>query len=139
MRSVCFLIVAALAMTAFVGCSGGPKLVRVKAQLVDSGKPIEPDENSSINIAFIPQADGKEGVTNRVGLLVTGQEGKFDVKGRDPGGIPLGKYRVRISPSSMKSAMSKSLSVRFDRDDSPLIAEVVDDKLLVIDVAAFKK
>ena len=135
MRFACFLMFVAVTMAALAGCSGGPRLIRVKAQLVDSGKPIEPDENSSINIIFIPRTEAKEGITNHVGLLVTGQEGKFDVKGRDPGGIPVGKYRVRISPSSMKaSAMTKSLRTRFDRDDSPLIVDVVDDNLLIIDV-----
>jgi hypothetical protein len=128
---------ATLLLVLAVGCSSGPKLVKVKGKLMNGAQPLKTSEKSVFTMIFTPvdvtdkppsyMADPPDKDT---GEFIVGDRGK---------GIPAGKYRISITEKLQGQAkLPKDIERRnamFDGEKSKIVRELKnDEETVIIDV-----
>ncbi len=128
------LATAILALTVFVGCSSGPKVVIARGTITNGGKPIAASTKDGLTIVFTPAAGG---TTFPAGI--DKETNVYEVYGPKLKGIPPGKYKVSINIMSSKpSPANDSINAHYSTDKTPIEVEVPEDGKLDIDLAKFK-
>jgi hypothetical protein len=126
----------ALLLVLAVGCSSGPKLVKVKGQLKKGDQPFVVAKGAVFTMIFTP-VDTAEKLPsysadppNDDGTFIVGDRGK---------GIPAGKYRISIMekiPGAAKIPPDmQKINAMFDGEKSKIVRELKNDEETVnIDV-----
>lgn len=138
-RSFARVAGAAWLACVFVGCSRGPAAVKAKGTLMDGPQPAKADKNFSIQLLLVPEVAA--GVQFTTYPTILQDDGGFEFQGPDHSGVPVGKYRVRLSSMApTPSPRLRQYLKAFDKSDSPLTLEVKEGGgPLTLDVAPFLK
>lgn len=86
------LALTGLLVAALAGC-GGSSNIKPKGRVLKGGQPFHTAEGQGLRLTFIPLEISGERYDSYPAIY-NGEEGTFEVTGKDGTGLPPGKYRV---------------------------------------------
>ena len=123
------VLVASLSLSfPLAGCSGGPKLTKVKGKITRNNQPLNA-RNGSVDIVFTPVDAGLAYDTYPANY--NQQDGTYEVPGKDGKGIPPGKYRITIHIMTAPPLPAEATQINntYGSDNSPLVREVTGEDI----------
>ena len=129
-RSSIVLAAALAGALALTGC--GQSQLMTRGRVEKGGVPFLPGKDEFVRVTFVPVfPDGKR-VEDYYVAQYNGQDGTFQVAGKDLRGMPPGKYRVA---GELDRHRSDQLKGKYNADRSPFVYDVdAATKEIVIDL-----
>jgi hypothetical protein len=132
-------LVSSLALLAVLtpGCSSGPRLVRVKGQLMYNQKPLPISPKAGVSVWFITMDAGDNPPLFTAEQPLNREDSTFVVSGHDGRGIPIGKYRIAVSQKMAGQLPPdvEAMNETFSRKSSPIVREVINDEPIILDLS----
>ncbi|MDO5554894.1 MAG: carboxypeptidase-like regulatory domain-containing protein [Planctomycetia bacterium] len=102
-KNVLLLLLATVSCLAVLGCSGnGIKTQKTFGTVMCAG---EPAVNATVT--FSPEADN---ATGQMAMATTDAEGKFNMRIVSGAGVPVGKYKVTVTPAGYGGPLQAEFS-----------------------------
>jgi hypothetical protein len=119
------------------GCSSGPRLVRVKGQLLYNQKPLPVSAKAGVTITFTAMDAGDNPPFFTAEQPFNREESTFVVSGPNGRGIPVGKYRIAVSQKMAGQLPPdvETMNETFSRKSSPIVREVTGEEPITIDLS----
>jgi hypothetical protein len=127
MRQARLLPAGLLAGLLLPGCGGS--LVKPTGRVVRGDAPLHTGAGEALHIAFVPlEATGTTGFDSYAAEF-NGEDGTFQVKGKDGRGLPPGRYRVTLE---LIKGRKDAFRGRFSARNSPFTCEVTSGSAEVV-------